>query len=122
MGKDEINAFLGTGTSYDGKLDFKGSVRIDGAFTGEITSEGALIVGKDAFVQGTMRVGQLILSGRFQGEVEASKKVVLHKTALLEGVLRSPKLVVEEGAKIEGQVTTGGSTGIQDSGEAGQGS
>ena len=45
MSKDEINAFLGTGTVYEGKLSFQGSVRIDGMYTGQIQSEGTLIVG-----------------------------------------------------------------------------
>ena len=33
VGKDEINAFLGAGTVYEGKLTFQGSVRIDGVFS-----------------------------------------------------------------------------------------
>ncbi len=107
MAKDEINAFLGSGTSYEGKLSFQGSVRIDGAFTGEITSEGTLIVGKDAKVQGQLRVGQLIISGGFQGDVHAAKKVVLHKTANLLGSVQTPSLVIEEGAVMEGQVMMG---------------
>ena len=105
MAKDEINAFLGTGTVYEGKLNFQGSVRIDGIFTGEVHSEGTLIIGKDAKVQGQVWVGQLVLSGNFQGEIQAGKKVVLHKTAHLVGSMDTPVLVIEEGAVIEGQVT-----------------
>lgn len=107
MGKDEINAFLGAGTTYQGKLNFQGSVRIDGIFTGEITSEGTLIVGKDAKVNGEVFVNQLVLSGQIEGEIVAKKKVVLHKTANLVGSLNTPVLVIEEGAKVEGQVTMG---------------
>ena len=59
---------------------FQGSVRVDGNFTGEIVSEGTLIVGKDAKVEGPeIKVGQLILSGLIQGEIDGhGKKVVLH--------------------------------------------
>ncbi len=105
MAKDEINAFLGSGTNYEGKLNFEGSVRIDGTFRGEIQSEGTLIVGKDAKVEGQVWVGQLILSGHLTGEIEAGKKVVLHKTANLLGSLNTPVLVIEEGALLEGQVS-----------------
>ena len=38
MAKEEINAFLGAGTSYRGRLDFTGAVRIDGTFEGEVES------------------------------------------------------------------------------------
>lgn len=107
MAKDEINAFLGAGTKYEGKLNFEGSVRIDGDFTGEIKSEGTLIVGKDANVQGEVAVGQMILSGKFEGEINAGKKVVLHKTANLLGSMHTPSLVIEEGAVLQGQVSMG---------------
>lgn len=107
MGKDEINAFLGAGTSYQGKLHFTGSVRIDGTFKGEVESSGTLVIGKDANVEGQVRVGQMVISGHVEGEITASEKVVLHKTANLVGSLRTPVLVIEEGAVIEGQITMG---------------
>jgi cytoskeletal protein CcmA (bactofilin family) len=108
MAKDEINAFLGAGTAYQGKLHFQGAVRIDGTFRGEVESEGTLVVGQDAVVEGQIRVGQLVLSGNLQGEVEAREKVVLHGTAELTGNVRTPVLVVEEGAVLEGMLTMGG--------------
>ncbi|UZP69088.1 polymer-forming cytoskeletal protein [Desulfovibrio mangrovi] len=104
MARDEINAFLGSGTVYQGKLNFQGSVRIDGVFNGEVQSEGTLIIGKDARVEGQVRVGQLILSGNIQGEIIATKKAVLHRTANLVGSLQAPVLMVEEGAKLEGHI------------------
>ncbi|XXJ18235.1 bactofilin family protein [Desulfovibrio caledoniensis] len=107
MARDEINAFLGAGTNYHGKLHFQGAVRIDGNFEGEVVSEGTLVIGQDAVVDGQVKVGQLVLSGRIKGEVEAKNKVVLHKTANLQGNIRTPVLVVEEGAVLEGQLVMG---------------
>lgn len=107
MARDEINAFLGTGTNYNGKLHFQGAVRIDGNFNGEIKSDGTLVVGQEAFVDGQVNVGQLVLSGNIRGDVEASEKVVLHKTANLQGNIKTPSLVVEEGAVLEGSLTMG---------------
>lgn len=107
MARDEINAFLGAGTNYQGKLHFQGAVRIDGNFHGEVVSEGTLVVGQEAQVEGQVKVGQLVLSGTIQGEVEARNKVVLHKTANLQGNIRTPVLVVEEGAVLEGQLVMG---------------
>jgi cytoskeletal protein CcmA (bactofilin family) len=107
MAKDEINAFLGSGTSYTGKLNFQGSVRIDGNFTGEVESKGTLVIGKDAHVEGEIKVAQMVISGNINGEIEATEKVVLHKTANMIGSLKTPVLVIEEGAVIEGQITMG---------------
>ncbi|GAB6059610.1 bactofilin family protein [Desulfonatronum parangueonense] len=104
MAKDEINAFLGAGTSYEGKLQFQGSVRIDGSFLGQIDSEGTLIVGQDAKIDGDVHVGSLILSGSLKGQVVADNKVVLNKSANMQGTMRTPSLVIEEGAILDGEV------------------
>lgn len=104
MSKDEINAFLGSGTVYEGKLSFQGAVRIDGVFTGEITSDGSLIVGKDAVIEGTLQVGELLLSGKFTGQVAATRRVVIHKAGVLEGTVNAPALIMEDGAVMQGQV------------------
>ena len=49
--KDQINAFLGKDTEFEGKLSFTGAVRIDGRFKGEIFTEGTLILGEAAVVE-----------------------------------------------------------------------
>jgi cytoskeletal protein CcmA (bactofilin family) len=104
MAKDEINAFLGVGTSYQGKLNFQGSVRIDGHFDGEVFSEGTLVVGQEAEVEGTLNVGQLVLSGTVKGTVFARERVVLHRTANMQGGVNTPSMVMEEGARMDGKV------------------
>ncbi len=104
MAKDEINAFMGSGTTYQGRLEFKGTVRIDGEFEGEIESEGTLIIGHEARVKGTVNVGQLVLSGRLEGVLNAQAKVVLYKQANLHGKISTPVLVVEEGAAVKGEI------------------
>lgn len=102
MSKEEINAFLGAGTVFEGKLLFQGAVRVDGHFNGEIISEGALIAGKDSVMRGSLTVGELILSGSFEGEVQAKRRVMVHKGGQLTGTVVSPALVVEEGATLDG--------------------
>lgn len=104
MSKEEINAFLGSGTVYQGKLSFQGAVRIDGTFTGEVVSEGSLIIGKDAIIDGVLEVGELILSGTFTGKTRASRRVTIHRTGSFQGELYTEALVVEDGATLDGQI------------------
>ena len=59
----DLNAFLGPGCEYDGKLTFEGSVRIDGKFSGEIFSNDILLVGEGATVKAEIDVGTIIVSG-----------------------------------------------------------
>lgn len=104
MARDEINAFLGAGTEYRGDLSFKGAVRIDGKFTGTVTSDGTLIVGQDATIEGTITVAALVSSGNIKGEAKMSQQAVFHKTARFDGSLTTPSLSVEEGAQIDGRI------------------
>ncbi len=104
MARDEINAFLGAGTVFNGKLSFQGAVRIDGNYSGEIASEGVLIAGKDAKIDGKLAVGEFSLAGNFEGEVIASRKVTIYKGGVLRGSVQSPALIVDEGAILEGSI------------------
>lgn len=101
----ELNAFLGVGTEYCGKLQFVGTVRIDGRFEGEITSDGALVLGRTASVKGVIKVGMLTSCGRIEGDVSAAKRAKLEKNSVLVGSLSTPKLVMEQGAVLEGGIT-----------------
>ena len=104
MARDEI-AYLGSDTVYEGKLSFKGTVRIEGKFIGDIVSDGTLNIGKDAQVRGTLGVGELLLSGHFNGDALVKRRTVVYSSGVLEGNLQTPKLLTEEGAIIEGQIT-----------------
>ncbi|WP_419786405.1 bactofilin family protein [Pseudodesulfovibrio sp.] len=101
----ELNAFLGVGTEYKGKLDFVGTVRIDGRFEGEISTEGDLILGRQAIVTGTIQVGRLTSCGRIEGDVTVKERTVLEKTSVLKGSLSTPVLAMEQGAVLDGGIT-----------------
>jgi cytoskeletal protein CcmA (bactofilin family) len=100
----DLNAFLGAGTEYRGRLEFVGTVRIDGMFHGEIVTEGSLILGREAVIRGRLNVGRLFSNGEVEGDVFVRGKAVLQKHAVLRGSLSTPALVVEEGAVIEGDL------------------
>src|SRR5277367_1382487 len=65
----EINALLGRGTHFEGKLFFEGRVRIDGGFKGEIRGDDVLVIGEGARVSGEIHVAACIVTG---GEVDAA--------------------------------------------------
>jgi cytoskeletal protein CcmA (bactofilin family) len=110
VSKHDINAFLGVGTSFTGRLTFEGVVRIDGFFEGEIESAGALVVGKNARIAGRVDVGRLVCGGVVTAEVRASTMVTVHATGRLVGSVRTPSLVVDEGGSIDGAVEMGGAS------------
>ena len=104
-----LNAMLGTGSVFEGKLHFEGQVRIDGTFTGEITTTDLLVIGEGAKVSATINCGSVEIKGDINGNVNASDSIVLRATARVQADIYSPSLVIDKGAVFEGntRMTTG---------------
>lgn len=100
--RDEINAFLGSNTEFEGKLSFSGAVRIDGHFKGEIYTEGTLIVGEAAHIESNMYVSHIIVSGEIRGNIVASKRIEIHAPGKVFGNIEAPIVVIDEGVIFEG--------------------
>jgi cytoskeletal protein CcmA (bactofilin family) len=99
-----LTAFIDQGSSFEGKLSFKDTVRIDGHFSGEITSENTLVVGESGVIEADIRSQVVIVSGTIHGNVMANKRIVLHKSARVDGDVETPSLVMEEGAVLNGKL------------------
>ena len=105
-----LTAFIDQGSEFEGKLSFRDTVRIDGRFQGEITSENTLIVGESGEIDAEIRSKNVVVSGTVHGNILAETKVVLHKSARVEGDIQTPSIVVEEGAVICGKISMGSSS------------
>jgi cytoskeletal protein CcmA (bactofilin family) len=100
--RDQINAFLGRDTEIDGKLTFKGTVRIDGRFTGEIRTDGTLIAGESAIIKSDIHASQIIISGEIRGNIVADNLVEIHAPGKVFGNIQAPVLVIDQGVIFEG--------------------
>lgn len=97
-----LNALLGRGSEFDGKLTFEGTVRIDGTFTGEISTNDMLIVGEGAKVTADITCGSIIVNGEITGNIKASEMVELHKPAKVNGDVTTPSLLIDKGVVFDG--------------------
>ena len=98
----EVNALLGKGSEFEGKLTFEGAVRIDGTFSGEIFTEDTLIIGKGARVSAQIEAGTVIVYGDVQGNITTTELIELHAPARLRGDIETPNLVIDRGVVFEG--------------------
>jgi cytoskeletal protein CcmA (bactofilin family) len=98
----ELNALLGKGSSFEGKLLFEGSVRIDGKFTGEIMSSDLLIIGEGAEVKGEVQVGTLVIVGDYNGNAKAAKSIEIKAPAKVRGTLTTASIMIERGVFFDG--------------------
>src|SRR3990172_12472369 len=102
QGYGEINALLGKGTEFSGKLTFEGKVRIDGKFNGEIFTDDVLIIGEGAEVKAEIEVSTLIIKGGLvNGHVRAKEAVKIHAPGKLIGNIVSPQLFIDRGVIFE---------------------
>ena len=98
----EVNALLGRGSEFEGKLTFEGTVRIDGKFSGEVFSEDTLIIGEGARVKAEIEVATVIIYGGVVGNIKAKTSIELHSPARLKGNITTPSLVVDQGVIFDG--------------------
>ncbi len=99
----DLNALLGRGSEFEGKLTFEGTVRIDGKFTGTIVTNDVLVVGEGAKIQAEISCGTIIVHGEINGDVKAKNAVELHHPARMKGNIDTPSLMIEKGVLFEGQ-------------------
>jgi len=105
----EVNAHLGRGSEFEGKLTFEGTVQIDGKFTGEIFSDDTLIIGEGAQVKAEIEVSTVIIYGDVVGNIKARNIVELHAPARLRGIISAGQLSIDKGVVFDGHCQmTGG--------------
>jgi cytoskeletal protein CcmA (bactofilin family) len=105
MTGEDITTILGKGSKFDGKLTFEGTVRIDGRFSGEIHTDGTLIIGESAEVEANIRAATVVVQGRVRGDVSASESLSIQAPARVQGNLTTPNLMIEKGSFFEGHCT-----------------
>ena len=75
----DLNALLGRGSEFEGKLTFEGTVRIDGKFSGTIVTTDTLVVGEGARIDAEVNCGTIIVHGEVHGNIRATAAVELHQ-------------------------------------------
>ena len=98
----DVSAFVGENVEFKGTINYKGTVRIDGRLTGEIHTEGTLIVGQSASVEAKVVAGIVVCQGKLVGDIVAREKIQLISPAVLDGSVKTPSLSMEEGVLFNG--------------------
>jgi cytoskeletal protein CcmA (bactofilin family) len=82
-------------------------VRVDGKFSGEISSEGTLIIGEKAVVKAEVRAGIVLVYGETQGKLVAKERLEAYAPARILGDIQTPILVFGEGVIFQGSSQMG---------------
>jgi len=99
----EWTGFLEKGVRLEGKLETTGTLRIDSAMKGTLVSEGVLILGEHAQVEGEIIGNRVMIMGRFTGTIRATGRVEIHAKAIVSAEIHTPCMVIEPGSVFDGE-------------------
>lgn len=97
-----METILGEGTEFEGNIDTRGSLRIEGNFNGKIKAEGDLFIGESGYVNSEIDARKVIIAGEVKGNIKASEKIELLSAGKINGDIVTKILKVEEGATFIG--------------------
>lgn len=96
---------LAEGCNFQGKMFLQGEARLSGKIEGTIVSNGSLILEESAHVIGDIHGAKVLVCGKVEGTVQANGFLQITHTARVNGDLAAPRLVVEDGARINGRIS-----------------
>ncbi len=102
--QEEISAFLGKGVHLTGTITYQGTIQIDGAFDGEIKTDGVVLIGESAVLKANVTAGTIVSKGTITGDIYAKEKLILQTPSVIVGDVTASVLSIEEGALIDGNL------------------
>jgi cytoskeletal protein CcmA (bactofilin family) len=102
MKPDQIDTVVGANSQFKGVIEATGLVRVDGILEGDIHTKGNIIIGEKGTIKGNITGLHITLAGKLIGKILSSGSVHILATAEVTGDLDISKIMIEDGAKFEG--------------------
>jgi len=101
VGAKAENVFA-AGTSITGNVKAHGNVRIEGEIEGELTTDGDIIVGKDADVRAKLTGRSVAVAGVVHGDIRAEGRLEILASGRVWGDVQVGSLEIAEGGLLRG--------------------
>ena len=115
--RSEETTIISRGVKIEGKITSDGNIRVDGDIKGDIISQNNVTVGESGQVNGQINANIISIGGKVIGTVSAKEKLALEAKGNLKGDIFTKTLVVEAGAKFDGNSKMGDSRNFPDTKE-----
>jgi cytoskeletal protein CcmA (bactofilin family) len=99
----KIRTVLGKNTSFNGNLNFRDSLKINGVFIGKINASGFLVIGEDASIEADISANSVVVSGTVKGNISALEKVEMLPTGKVFGNVKAKKIKISDGVIFNGR-------------------
>ena len=98
-------AAIGKSLVLTGTLTGQEDVFIDGTVEGTIElPDSDLTIGPNGNVKANIKARKITVFGRVTGKMFPTERIEILKTATVRGTIKTPRIVVEEGAVIDGKI------------------
>ncbi len=104
--KGEKNmASIGQSIVFKGELSGDEDLEIDGQVEGSVhLNNNELTVGANGHLKAEVNAKSIIVIGRVKGNLTATERIEIQSTGIVEGDIRAPKLLIQEGAVLNGGI------------------
>jgi cytoskeletal protein CcmA (bactofilin family) len=101
-------ANIGKSITIKGDLSGNEDLQVDGNVEGRVDlPSNQLTIGADGKVKADVHAKAVIVIGHVTGNVSATERIEVQASGIVDGDVRAPRLVVEEGAVLNGAVEMG---------------
>lgn len=104
---DQINAkissVIGSDMVVEGDIRAKEAVKVEGSVTGNVETEGALIISSTGKVKGNVKGSNIVIGGSLEGDLTSGGRTEVASTGKVIGNIRTKSLIVDENAVFQGQ-------------------
>jgi cytoskeletal protein CcmA (bactofilin family) len=103
--RGEAMANIGKSISIKGDLTGEEDVLVEGKVEGKVNlPNNELTIGANGRVDADVHAKTVLVIGRVSGNVSGAERVEIQASGIVEGDVRAPRLVVQEGAQLNGSI------------------
>ena len=98
-------SLIGADMRVFGRVHSTSVVSVAGTVLGPVSAHDQVFVMKGGRVEGDVEAREVVLSGEVHGSVDARERLEIQASAVVYGDLHAPRLMVHEGAVVDGDVS-----------------
>ena len=95
---------MGPKSRFVGELSGEDDVTVAGRVEGTVRAARRVTVSNGGDVEGDVHAQAVLVQGHVHGKIVAGERAELAPTAIVEGSVEAPKIIIAEGARLEGSV------------------
>lgn len=99
----KISSIIGADMVVEGNIKAKDTIRVEGFVTGNVETEGSLILSATGKVKGNLKGNNIVIGGVLEGDLVCGGKTEVVSTGKVLGNMHTRSLIVDENAVFQGQ-------------------